>query len=136
LSRRTCSERNGERGFTLIEAVVALALVAVVLAAIGAMVSANLRGVRGLEEHAALMQAARLIAAELPRKGEPLPDVVEGDMSGYRWQLRLSPFFDTDQVAQDDSRFIPERLELQVRSPSGAMVSLETVRLQNRSDRQ
>ena len=129
------SERNGERGFTVIEAVVALAVVAIVLASIGTVVAANLRGARGLEEHVALMQVARLIAAELPRQGEPLPDVLSGDVSGYRWQLRLSPFFDSDQLAPDDSRFVPERVELQVQSPSGATVALETVRLQNRSER-
>jgi general secretion pathway protein I len=134
LSRRMCPEPNGELGFTLIEAVVALAVVAIVLAAIGSIVATNVRGVRSLEQHVALMQAVRLIAAELPRKGEPLPDDLGGEMSGYRWQLRLSPFVDTDQVAPD-SRFIPERVELRVLSPSGAMVSLETVRLQNGSGR-
>jgi general secretion pathway protein I len=134
LSRRMCSEPNGELGFTLIEAVVALAVVAIVLAAIGSIVATNVRGVRSLEQHVALMQAARLIAAELPRKGEPLADDLGGEMSDYRWQLRLWPFVDTDQVSPD-SRFIPVRVELRVQSPSGAMVSLETVRLQNRSGR-
>jgi len=134
LSRRMCSERNGELGFTLIEAVVALAVVAFVLAAIGSVVATNLRSVHSLEQHVALMQTARLIAAGLPRKGEPIPDGLGGEMSGFLWQLRLSPFFDTDQVAPD-SRFIPARVELQVQSPSGATVSFETVRLQSRSGR-
>lgn len=134
MSRRTCSERHGELGFTLIEAVAALAVVAIVLTAIGSTVAANLRSARSLEEHTKLMQAARLIAAELLRKGAPLSDDLSGDMSGYRWQLRWSPFVDTDQLAPD-SRFVPARVELQVRSPSGGLVSLETVRLQNRSER-
>jgi general secretion pathway protein I len=134
LSRRTCSERIGELGFTLIEAIVALAVVTVVLAAIGSVVAANLRGVRSLEEHVAMMQAARLLVAELPRKGGSFPDDLGGEISGYRWQLQLSPIVDTDQ-AGPDSRFIPERVELRVQSPSGAMVSLETVRLQKRNER-
>lgn len=129
-----CSERHRELGFTLIEAVAALAVVAIVLTAIGSTVAANLRSARSLEEHTRLMQAARLIAAELLRKGAPLPDDLSGDMAGYQWQLQWSPFVDTDQTAPD-SRFVPARVELQVRSPSGGLVSLETVRLQNRSER-
>jgi general secretion pathway protein I len=55
-------------------------------------------------------------------------------MSGYRWQMHLSPFFGGVQ-AVPDSPFLPQRMELRVRSPSGAILSLETVRLQNVSGR-
>jgi general secretion pathway protein I len=127
-------ELNAESGFTVIEAVVALALVAVVLTAIGWLVGTNSRGVRSLEQHVALMETARLIAIGMPRNGEPLPDELAGEMSGYRWQMRVSPFFEESSIVPD-SRFIPQRIELRVRSPSGAIVSLETVRLQNRSGR-
>jgi general secretion pathway protein I len=131
LSRNRRSEADGAGGFTVIEAVVALALVAVLLSAIGSLVATNSRGVRGLEQHVALMETARLIATGLPRNGEPLPDELAGSVSGYRWQMRLSPFADQDG-AVPDSRFAPVRIELVVRSPSGATVSFETVRLQSK----
>jgi general secretion pathway protein I len=134
LSRRMPSELNGESGFTVIEAVVALALVAVLLAAIGSLASTNSHGVRNLEQHVALMQTARLVATGLPRNGEPLPDDLAGEISGYRWQMRVSPFVEQDQIVPD-SRFVPVRIELRVRSPSGAIVSFETLRLQSRSGR-
>ena len=57
----------------MIEAVVTLALVTVVLAAIGYLVAANSRGVRVLEQHVALMETARLVATSIPRHGEALP---------------------------------------------------------------
>ncbi|HZC97884.1 MAG TPA: prepilin-type N-terminal cleavage/methylation domain-containing protein [Bradyrhizobium sp.] len=132
MSRRTPSERDGEGGFTMIEAVVALALVAVVLAAIGQLVASNSRGARILEQHLALTDTARLIASTIPRAGAPLSDDLAGQVSGHRWQMRVSPFVDDVSIIPE-SRFIPQRIELRVQSPSGAILSLETVRLQNRS---
>jgi general secretion pathway protein I len=117
----------------MIEAVVALALVAIVLAAIGALVATNSRGVQTLDQHTALMQTARMIASTLPRNGEPLPRDLTGEVSGYRWQMQASPFMGAPAVPE--SRFIPQRVELRVRSPSGAIASFETVRLQNRDAR-
>jgi general secretion pathway protein I len=134
LSRTISPEQEGEGGFTMIEAVVTLALVTVVLAAIGYLVAANTRGVRILEQHVALMETARLVAIGIPRNAEPLPDDLAGEMSGHRWQMRLSPFFD-GVPAVPESRFMPQRIELRLRSPSGAILSLETVRLQNMSGR-
>jgi len=134
LSRTISPELEGEGGFTMIEAVVTLALVTVVLAAIGYLVAANTRGVRILEQHVALMETARLVATGIPRNAEPLPDDLAGEMSGHRWQIRQSPFFDGVPVIPE-SRFMPQRLELRVQSPSGAILSLETVRLQNVSGR-
>ena len=132
MSRNRRSEPDGEGGFTMIEAVVALALVAVLLLAIGSLVATNSRGVRSLEQHVALIEAARLIATGMPRNGEPLPEALAGDVSGYRWQMRLSPFSDQDSMVPD-ARFAPVRIELMVRAPSGASIALETVRLQSRS---
>jgi general secretion pathway protein I len=134
LSRKISPEQHGEAGFTLIEAVVTLALVTVVLAAIGYLVAANSRGVRILEQHVALTETARLVATSIPRNGEALADELSGERSGHRWQMRLTPFFDGSPVVPE-SRFMPQRIELRVQSPSGAILSLETVRLQNVSGR-
>ena len=133
MSRRISFEQNGESVFTMIEAVIALALVTVVLAAIGSLVATNVRGARILEQHVALTETARLIASGIPHNGGPLPDDLAGEISGHRWQMRISPFLG-DQVIPE-SRFIPQRIELRVQSPSGAIVSFETVRLQNRGER-
>jgi len=134
LSRRVTFQESGEGGFTMIEAVVALALVAVVLAAIGSLVATNARGALALEQHVALMETARLIASGIPRSGQPLPDDLAGEVSGYRWQMRVSPFVGEDSVIPE-ARFVPQRIELRVKSPSGAIASFETVRLQSRGGR-
>ena len=113
----------------MIEVVVTLALVTVVLAAIGHLVAVNSRGVRILEQHVTLMETARLVISSMPYNGEALPDGRAGEISGYRWQMRLSPFLE-GVPRVPESRFMPQRVELRVRSPSGAVFSLETVRLQ------
>jgi general secretion pathway protein I len=118
----------------MVEAVVALALVTVVLAAIGSLAATTARGTVKLEQHVALMQTARLIASTIPRNGEALADDLAGETSGYRWQMRASPFFGAGFFVAE-SRFVPQRIELRVQSPSGATVALETVRLQNRNGR-
>lgn len=130
MSRRK-SDESRESGFTMIEAVVALALMMVVLAAIGSLVATNARGEVKLEQHVGLMETARLIASSIPRNGEPIPADLAGEVSGYRWQARLSPFLGGDSVVPG-SRFVPHRVELRVKSPSGVIASFETVRLQSR----
>ena len=134
LSRRARTEETGDSGFTVIEAVIALGLVAVMLASIGSLVATNALGVRNLGQHIALVETLRLVATGLPRAGEPLPEQLDGQIAGYRWQMRVSPFLDRDMLVAE-SRFVPARIELRVRSSSGAMMTLETVRLQSRDPR-
>ena len=63
MSRGIPSNRDGEGGFTMIEALVALALVAVMLTAVGSLVASAAIGTRTQEQHVALVETARLIAA-------------------------------------------------------------------------
>lgn len=127
-------ERNSEAGFTIIEALIALVLVSILLAAIGSLVASNVQSTRHLEQHVALIETARLIASGIPRAGEPLPPNMTGQVSGYAWQMRTSPFHGESSIVPG-SGFVPILVELRVRSPSGAVLSLETVRLQDRSER-
>jgi general secretion pathway protein I len=116
----------------MIEAVVALALMMIVLAAIGTLVASNARGAWKLEQHTALVDAARVVVSTLPNAGARMPEELRGQVAGHRWQMRVTPFLDDIPVVPD-SRFVPQRIELRVQSPSGAVMSVETIRLQSRS---
>ena len=61
-ARRSPTDRP-DAGFTIIEVLIALAVVAVSIVAIGSVMSTNARGVRSLEKHVALMQTAQTVMA-------------------------------------------------------------------------
>jgi general secretion pathway protein I len=126
------SERHGESGFTMIEVLVALALVAVMFAAIGSLVASAANGTRTLEQHLALVETARLVATSVPRRAELSLGELAGEVLGYRWRADVSPFFGGGSAPVPDSPWIPQAVLLRVQSPSGAILAIETVRLQKR----
>jgi general secretion pathway protein I len=132
-ARRHRAMRSGARaGFTLIEAVVALAVVAISLTAIGAVATSSARGTRSIEQHLALMETARIVAATLPTGDQAALDGLSGEILGHRWRTGLSPFVGRGIYSVPDSPWIPLTVVVQVRSPSGAVFGFETVRLQRR----
>ncbi|MBV9562646.1 MAG: prepilin-type N-terminal cleavage/methylation domain-containing protein [Bradyrhizobium sp.] len=119
-----------DAGFTILEVLIALAIVAVSVLAIGSVMSTNARGVRTLESHVALMQAAQtVLATAIPERNELTPGVRSGQLRGYRWQIDVGPVGGGWAAADTDAAWIPELVKIRVRSPSGAAVDLETVRL-------
>jgi len=128
-----CTRHSGPcAGFTLIEAVVALAVVAVLLAAIGAVVTTSARGTRSLEQHLALVETTRIVAATLPKDEPAALDGLSGEILGHRWRIALAPFIGSGIYQNPDSPWIPQTVVVRVRSPSGAVYGFETIRLQHR----
>src|SRR6516164_5284696 len=82
--RRRPLGASGDAGFTLIEVVVALAVVAVSLTAIGAVAATSARGTRSMEQHLALVETTRIIAATLPRDQQASLDGLSGEILGHR----------------------------------------------------
>ena len=119
-------------GFTIIEVLVAIAVVAISLTAIGALTGITTRGVRSLEQHVALVEAARTVAASLPSRTQLASGEITGDLYGNRWRMGVSPFFGGGGAPATDSPWVPELISIRVQSPSGATISLETVRLQRK----
>jgi general secretion pathway protein I len=118
-----------DAGFTIIEVLIALAIVAVSIVAIGAVMSTNARGVRTLESHVALMQSAQTVfVTAIPPRKELAPGTLSGQLRDFRWQLDIGPLGGW-AVEGADVAWIPELVRIRVRSPSGAAVDLETVRL-------
>jgi len=126
-------ERAGDRaGFTIMEVLIALAVIAVCLAAIGAVVGVTSRGVRSLEQRVALVEVARSVAASLPPHSERAVLPGAGEIADHRWQLDLTPWMGGVAVDQANSPWSPQTVTIRVRSPSGAVLVLQTVRLQRK----
>jgi general secretion pathway protein I len=134
LSRATPSEHRRNRvGFTIIEVLVALAVVAASLAAIGSLIATSARGTRSLEQHVALVETARSIAAGLPKRDELAVGEFSGELAGHRWRVDVMPYADGGVDPALPVAWVPQAVVITVRSPSGAVLQLNTVRLRKRS---
>lgn len=120
-------------GFTIIEVLIALAVVAVSVVAIGSVMSTNVRGVRLLEQHVTLMQAARsIMTTGIPPRAELGPGALSGKIDGYQWKIDVEALGEGWAVPGADVAWIPALVKVRVRSPSGAASDLRTVRLMHR----
>jgi general secretion pathway protein I len=119
-------------GFTLIEVLVAIAVVAVTIAAIGSVTMTATRGVQTLEQHVALVETIRTVASTLPSRDRPVPGSLTGEIYGHRWRLDALPYTGGGIAPNPNSPWFPETLNIRVQSPSGAIVGVETMRLRLR----
>jgi general secretion pathway protein I len=127
LSRKTSPEPDSkESGFTILEVLVAIAVVATSLTAIGMLTGVTTRGVRSIEQHVALVETARSVAAILPPPTQ-FSGEATGDLYGSKWRMSVSPF--SGGGAVPESVWIPATLSIRVQSPTGDVLDLQTVRL-------
>jgi general secretion pathway protein I len=121
---------RGDAGFTIIEVLVALALVAVTIVAIGSLMATNVRGVRSLEQHVVLMQATRMVMTTgVPPRSALRPGASSGRTENYGWTIDVSPLGDEWTAPGTDVPWIPELVRIRVKSPGGAVSDIRTVRL-------
>jgi general secretion pathway protein I len=117
------------------EVLIALAVVSIAMSAIGYVMSTNARGVRVLEDHVALVETAQAVfATAIPSRKDLAPGSLSGQLRTYRWQIDIGPVGGGGGggggvVDHPDIAWIPELVKVRVRSPSGAAIDLETVRL-------
>lgn len=123
------SEPDGTAGFTLIEVLVALAILAVSVMSIGALVAVNMRSARALEQHLALVSVARAVENGLP---DSLPaGPLTGTLDGHPWRADIAPFAG---VAARDG-WLAQAVAITVSSSGGARFRLDSVHVQRRSER-
>jgi general secretion pathway protein I len=128
LSRKSCS--NAVAGFTLIEALVALAIVAAVLGSIGAVIATTVKGTRGIDQRLALSGTAETLVAALPARSLLKPGRQSGELAGHRWRIDVSPMNVT--VANDapqTGRFVPLAVTMRLQAPGGPAMQVTTIRL-------
>jgi general secretion pathway protein I len=128
---RAASSIDGHTaGFTIIEVLIALALVAVSIVAIGSVMSTNVRGVRTLEQHVTLMQAVRsVLATDIPSRAKIGFGTWSGKTDDHQWRIEVGPMGKEWDAGGPEVAWIPALVRIQVRSPSGAVTDLRTVRL-------
>ena len=119
-----------DAGFTIIEVLIALAIVAVSIVAIGSLMATNVRGVMSLEQHVALMQTARTVmTVGLPPRADLHLGTLSGQTDDYRWTVEVTPLGGDWTVPDADIPWVPELVRVRVKSPTGAVSDIRTVRL-------
>ena len=123
---RSRPERGGTAGFTLLEALVALAVTGSGLAAIGALANSSLRASLYTERHLAEIESARKILAGMPGRNALSFGRLTGSLDAYEWRIDSAPVSTADAAG---TSWIPQSIALLMRSPSGAMIEVDTIRL-------
>ena len=131
-------ERKGEdkdvsAGFTLIEALVALAVAAVSLAAIGLLMAGNIRGSGRIEQHLGLVATLRAVETGLPDRASLSTGTLSGEMHGQAWSVDSAPYLGVSVNPRAAQVWTPQTIVVRVQSPSGAVLQLETIRLGRRT---
>lgn len=121
--------RRPEAGFTLIEALVALAVVAVSVTAIGSVVATNIRGTRALSQRLALVETTRAILADMPDREHLVAGDLRGEYAGHRWRVDVAPFMGDFIDLNRPGPWMPQAVVVNVRSPTGRVLRIDTVRL-------
>lgn len=127
--------RDAAAGFTLIEVLVALAVVAVCIASIGSLVAVNVRSTRALDRHLPLVSIARAIETGLPDRAQEDGGRLSGEIAGRRWQVDYLPFSGANMDARRATPWIPQTVVITVTDPAGAKFQLDTIRLRRRPER-
>ncbi len=128
--------RDASAGFTLIEALVALAVAAISLTAIGLLMAGNIRGSGRIEQHLGLVETLRAVETGLSDRTSLSTGNLSGEMHGQAWSVDIAPFpgdFVNPRAAQS---WTPQTIVIKVQSPSGAVLQLETIRLGRRTGEQ
>ena len=125
MSRRSCSDAAG---FTLIEALVALTIIAVVLGTIGSVIATTAKGTRSIDQRLALSGTAETLLADLPARGLLKPGRQSGELAGSRWRVDVTPMNVAGGNPATD-RFVPMAVNLRLQRADGAAIQITTVKL-------
>lgn len=120
--------RGDADGFTLIEVVVTLAVIAAILLSVGSLVGAAVRGTRALDDHLVLVETARAIEAGLPDRDTLAVGTLSGESDGQRWRVDVRPY-PGRLDAQTPTPWMPLIAAITVQTPSGTSLTVTTVRL-------
>lgn len=115
---------DAQAGFTLIEVLVALAVVAWVLAAIGTVVATSVRGARAIQDRLAASSIAESLLAGMSDRASVRPGRSSGESSGYRWAIDVAPI---RQGEAPGGNWQPCSVAIEVRGTGAPLVRVASI---------
>jgi prepilin-type N-terminal cleavage/methylation domain-containing protein len=85
------AERRGERGFSLVEVLCAVAIAASAIVVLSSGTTGALKGARALDMHLGAQVILRSILEDELAAADTAPATREGDSGPYRWTLEIEP---------------------------------------------
>jgi general secretion pathway protein I len=141
IARSEIQAPRGTAGFTLIEVLVAIAVLAVVLGAIGAVVGNTVRTIHSVDRRLPLLETAQSLIASLPARDALQPGTQSGTSGEFRWRMDAvllnRNFLDNAPSALSTLAtgappkvsWVPLAITVRVQASEGPPVRLDTVRL-------
>ena len=120
---------NGSAGFTLLEALIAIVILALSLSALLQLYSTGLRGVANIDDHLRARLLAQSVMAEMSYDRRLRPGRLQGRADQFAWTLSITPFDDGQPAPQQPGPWTLHRLALTVTWPQGRRIELQTLRL-------
>ena len=119
-----------DQGFTLLEALVALAVMSAGLAAIGQLGFATVAAAHRAETRFFLTATARKAFAALPPRQALGDGALSGEIDGVDWRLQSSPYpFTALGAPPGVAAWVPQAMRLIVSRPTGGQMIVDTIRL-------
>jgi general secretion pathway protein I len=113
----------------MIEALVAVSIVAIALSSIGALIATTVRGTRSIEAHLSRLEVARIVITALPERDQLVDGNLSGATSGHDWSINVARHVSTSDLVQPRTSWVPQNVIVTVQSPAGAPMQIHTVRL-------
>lgn len=103
------------------------------MAAIGGLANASLRTTLYTERHLAEIESARKIIAGMPGRGALPFGAMAGSLDAHKWRIDSRPL--SRSITSSGTLWTPQSIALLVRSPSGATIEIDTIRLRKQAEK-
>jgi hypothetical protein len=115
----------------LIEALIALSIVAIALSSIGALIAVTVRGTSAIEGKLHRLGVANAVMQSLPDRNQLAIGPLTAESAGHRWRIGIAPFVTNTPLPP--SEWVPRSILVTVESQSAGAIEISTVRLLRRS---
>jgi general secretion pathway protein I len=112
---------------------IALAIMATSLSAIGALIATTIRGTRSIEQYLTRIETARAILAAMPDRDQLRVGTTSGELAGHPWHMDVLPGARINTQSRQPEPWLPMRVAITIRSATGGVLQIDTVRLQRKT---
>src|SRR5215472_10733769 len=93
------------------------------------LVASTARGTRSIERQLLQVSTTQSVLAALPSRNELKRGSLSGELAEHRWRIDISPYTAANIDPRRQSKWLPQLVVVQVRSPDGAVARVSTIRL-------